>query len=99
MKKPTKSEIETEITALRRIKNKVRHYSAFGDDNRAAIGAEIAVLLKRLTVDEAMEMYDGFPDNIVDSARDAAEWLVGEWNEEFGASPSESWKTLEVKAE
>jgi hypothetical protein len=68
MTKPTKDRIAKQVNALKEIKPKVRHFSIFGDDNQAAVEAQIKVLEGKLDPDDA--------EGVAQSAADeAAEWL------------------------
>lgn len=79
--KPNPEEIKAEIEKLRDLKPRIRQYSAFGDDNHAAIGAEILVLEGRLFED---------CEHNLDAALAARSWLDG--YEE--TPPSEGWESL-----
>lgn len=57
MKKPTNKEIAAEAKKLDEMKPKVRRFSMFGDDNWAAIEAQIRVLEEDLDEDEIYEAY------------------------------------------
>lgn len=90
MKKPrTNAEVEAEIATLEELKPKVRRLSAFGDDNHAAIGAQVKVLRNRMDEDDAYERYDD-EDYLADAATEAARWLAGDEDE----APSVGWKAL-----
>lgn len=93
VKHKTRKQIDAEIAALKEIKPKVRHFTAFGDDNHAAIDAQIEVLENDLDEDDIDNM-DGAEfetENEVSAARDAALWRDGNFE---GGSPSEEWGTL-----
>lgn len=90
----TKEQIESEIKALREMKPSVRHRTMFGDDNHAAIDAQIKVLEEGMSEDA---IYDEWPEDEEDAherdhARDAATWRDSD-DPEDGA-PSVGWKEL-----
>ena len=91
-KRPNEHNIKAQITALREIKPKVLRRSAFGDDHHAAIDAQIRVLEKGMTENQAENYFDGDPDNIQDAVRDALAWVEGRY--EAAADLVESWKEL-----
>lgn len=51
MNKPTPKAIAAEIAKLKALKPKVKRYTFFGDDNHAAINAQIEVLEKGMDDD------------------------------------------------
>ncbi len=89
--KRTQEQIQAEIKKLQEMKPKVRRRTAFGDDNHAAIDADIAVLKDDLDLDD---IYDAYEDNqhSVDSAMYAREWLDG--NEDEPPSGPDGWGGL-----
>lgn len=89
MSKPTKEQIQQEIEKLKALKPRVRHYTAFGDDNRAAIGADIKVLEEDLSKDAIYDRYEDL-QHLLESALYARYWLDGD--EEL--APSEAWESL-----
>jgi len=102
MKKPTRKMIATEIQVLKELLPNVRRYTAFGDDNRAAIRAEVAVLEEDLDEDAIYERFqpindEGEPDESgnnrgeLDAALGARQWLDSEKGSE---RPSIGWKPL-----
>ena len=94
--RPTDEAIDLEIQKLKEMKQKVRETSAFGDNNRDAIDAQIVVLEGRMMEDEIYERFgeeaDGFAQNVLDSALDALEYLDG--NAAGDEIPSSSWASL-----
>lgn len=93
MRKP--AEVEAEAQKLIEMKPRVRQQTAFGDDNHAAIEAQIDVLQRLVSEDAIYEMY---PDDEADAhTRDAAmqayEWKMGREEE----APSDSWAPLARK--
>lgn len=93
---PSNDEIAAEIATLTEMQPKVRWHSAFGDDNRAAIEAQINVLQNRMTDDDIYDEYEDpeDPDNrhALDNALEAWAWLNGESEE--GLPPSADWQSL-----
>ena len=83
MSKPTKETIEETIKQLKEMRPKIRHYSVFGDDNRAAVAAQINVLENDLDTDQIADEYDCADESeyIYESAIQAREWLDGEVEE------------------
>jgi len=92
MSKPTANQISSEMKALREMKPRVRKETAFGEDNHAAIEAQIQVLGGALDLDDMDEKLDDdeWTQYAFDSAREALEWMEGD--EEI--SPSENWAPL-----
>mgnify|MGYP000880969128 CR=1 FL=1 len=94
MKMPTEKQIESEIKKLAKIQQMVLPYSAFGDDHRAAIAAQIVVLEERLTEDDVWDRYGDDAENIRENAEEAARWLEGDTDEK---TLSENWACLVQK--
>ena len=94
MKQPTEKQIQSEINKLGELQQKVRPYSAFGDDHRAAIAAQIVVLEERLTEDDVWDRYGDDAENIRENAEEAARWLEGDTDEK---TLSENWACLVQK--
>lgn len=98
MKKPTTKEIKTEIERLETLRLTVRSESSFGDNHKDAIDAQIQVLEEDMSEDEVCEKFtnieeaeeDGYKQNVIDAAMEAALWLSGETE---SGSPSEEWKS------
>lgn len=67
-----KEVIQKEIDGLREIKPKVRHYSAFGDDNWKQIEAQIETLERGYDEDDIYNRYEN-PD-VLNSALQAYQW-------------------------
>lgn len=78
----TKEEIDKQITALKEIRPKVRPHSAFGDDNLAALDAQVDVLENSLDSADIYERYDhsGMDEEILTTALYALDWLNGDAN-------------------
>jgi hypothetical protein len=85
----TKEEIHAEIDGLLALKDKVRRYSIFGDDNRAAIKAQIRVLSEGMGEDDIYEEF-GSDEHTLDSAREALDWMQGGWD----GGLAEDWQQL-----
>lgn len=98
---PTPDQVAAEIELLKGLKPRVRPVSAFGDDNRAAIEAQIAVLTERMSLDDVYDRFgvgafldeDEFDQYALDSALVAHDWLHGlrAADEE---SPAKTWEGL-----
>ncbi|RYD39466.1 MAG: hypothetical protein EOP85_15900 [Verrucomicrobiaceae bacterium] len=93
----TEEEITAEITELEAIKPKVRHRSAFGDNHRDAVDAQVTVLKDKMDEgaiwdrhENAMDDEEFYAENERDSALEAARWLHGETDEK----PSAGWEDL-----
>jgi hypothetical protein len=91
----TTEEIQAELVRLRDLQNRVRRWNLFGEDNRAAIGVQIQVLDKRMSLDgidaewnSAMEYGDTPLHN---AAVEAHDWYMGLSDE---PAPSEGWQVL-----
>ena len=97
MKPRTVQELEKEVHALEALKPRVRRFSKFGDDNHAAIDAQIKVFREDLSEEDIYKEWED-PDNydanryLIDSALVAAAWRDGE--SEDGLAPSDDWKPL-----
>lgn len=89
---PDKKAMDAEVALLKKMKPDVRHYTGFGDDNHAAIEAQILVIERGMDNDE---IYDRWPDERDESERscalEAREWLDGNATD---GPPSEEWKPL-----
>ena len=70
-------EIESEISRLYNLIDRVPHETAFGDSNTNSVLVQIEVLRERLTIDEVWEDYDDAVtgDYVLSAAFDAVEWL------------------------
>lgn len=95
-KKPkTDEEIADEISALQALKPRLRRHNHFGDDNHAAIDAQIAVLAERMTRDQVRAR---FPEDGCDKlfmAQIASDWLWGEVPGGDDTPPSQDWPAAE----
>lgn len=84
----TPNEVSAELTRLAKVRGIIPAHSAFGDDNHAALDAQMGVLRERMTLEEVTARWDC--DNaetyVLSGALNAAEWLRGEGN-----APSEEW--------
>ena len=86
--KPTEAEVAAEIAKLKAMKPRVRQFSHFGDDNWAAIDAQVAVLERRMSEanifaewGEGDDVDDDGTNPIIDSAMDALAWAKGDDDE------------------
>lgn len=89
-------EVQAEILALKGQLTRVRRFTFFGDDNQAAINAQIRTLEEGLDENDIYE-YFGDPDGMEvvyeeQAALDAYNWLW-ETDDELEA-PSVGWETL-----
>lgn len=90
--KPTREQIDAEITALKEIKPRVRHHSAFGDDNHELIDVQVRVLERNMSEDAIWEHWDGpNDDEMLCIAQEARGWLDGEHED---GSLVEGWQPL-----
>lgn len=93
--KRTQDEINAEIAKLQEMRPRVRQFSAFGDDNRAAIDAQVAVLQRRMSEANIYAEWSGDDDDdgsnpLIDSALDARAWANGDEEE----APHIGWEPL-----
>lgn len=90
----TLEQITVEVEKLQKLKPTVRRFSAFGDDNHAAIDAAITVLSELLDGDEVRERFgaggmDAGPmEQVLDTAVRAHAWMTGRTDE---AVSDEGW--------
>lgn len=93
--KPTTEEVAQEAARLRAIKPKVRQFSMFGDDNHAAIEAQLDVLESRLKDEHAIfKRYlanEGEDEHNRTAALSAWDWMQGV---ERDITPSSEWESL-----
>ncbi len=75
--RPTPERVQQEIATLQEIKPRVRRRNFFGDDNHAAIDAQIAVLKNGLDED-AIDAQWSDNEHTLDSALEALAWRNGE---------------------
>lgn len=78
----SEDQINAEIAALATLKPRVRKHTAFGDNNHAAIDAQLEVLRKRMDSDEVHDTYgdenaDEFDQYTLDAALTAHDWMAG----------------------
>lgn len=97
--KPTPELVAAEIARLKAVHPRVPTHSFFGDDNRAAIEAQIRVLEERMSLDEVHdtfgEMSDegDFSQNTLDCALTAHDWLQG-ISADDEAAPASGWEGI-----
>ena len=91
-----KKEIDEEVKKLKEMKPKVRHNNFFGDDNHAAIDAQIEVLENDLDQDDIDGKFDDgdWDDHERSNAEEALNWKEEESED---GSPSSQWEELIVK--
>lgn len=94
MKTPKK--VEKEIAALLKLRPKVLHRSAFGDDHHAAIDAQVTVLKDRLSESDIWDLAEaeGWADNVRDAALLAWEWRTGMPLDDGQTRLVEQWQEL-----
>lgn len=97
----TAQEINDEIKALEAVKESVRHYTAFGDDNWSAIETQIDALRNEWTDNDAYDALDegDINEHEFQAASEAIAWAEGAYDEyeddgEIIDRPSLSWKSL-----
>jgi hypothetical protein len=97
----TAQEINDEIKALEAMKESVRRYTVFGDDNWSAIETQIDALRDEWTDNDAYDALDEGDINEHEhgAALDAITWRDGYYEEyenggELIDRPSLSWKSL-----
>ena len=81
---------QREVQRLRKLKPMVPELSDFGDDNHAAIDAQIAVLVAGGDGPWVDEHYLQAAGEVYQAAMDAALWL----DDPSGGSPWETWRAL-----
>lgn len=88
----TADEIQKEIAALKELRPKVRHYTVFDDNNRAAIGVQIDALECDWDDDDIDQYLDDEEINEFEAgnAREAVAWRDGSGE----SSPSAEWAEL-----
>lgn len=92
----TKEQIKKEIEALKTVRPNVRPRSMFGDDNLAALDAQIAVLLDNMNDDDIYDVYDrtSSSEYILESAIAARQWVNDEEDSDSGGL-AEGWPLKE----
>lgn len=99
VKKPTPEQIATEVARLKAVQPRVPEYSLFGDDNRAAIDAQIKVLEDGMSLDGIYEAFGEdnvereFSQNTLDCAITTHDWMDGALAEDEG-SPAFGWEAI-----
>ncbi len=97
--KPTPEQIATEVARLKAVQPRVPAYSLFGDDNHAAIDAQIKVLEEAMSEDEIHDAFgEGavereFSQNTLDCALMTHDWMQGQLAEDEG-SPAFGWEAI-----
>lgn len=97
--KPTPDQVALEIARLKEVHSRVPTHSFFGDDNRAAIDAQIRVLEKGMSLDEVHDAFGelteegDFSHNTLDCALTAHDWLNGDLAADE-ASPAAGWEGI-----
>ena len=97
--KPTPEVIEVEIERLKAVQPLVPAHSFFGDDNRAAITAQIRVLQERMSLEEVHDAFGelsdagDFSQNTLDCALTAHDWMHGLLAADE-ATPAAGWEGI-----
>lgn len=96
-KTKTAPEVAAEIQNLQALRGKIRPTTAFGDDNEAALDAQIAVLRGGMADQDIYEEYEDPEDpdstrHVVDHAIAAQQWRDGEADDD--EAPSVGWQAL-----
>lgn len=87
------TDIEDQCRRLREVRQYVPSESAFGDDNLAAIDAQLDVLNKMLSPDEVDEEYENGDEYVFNNAAQASQWLEGDDE----SNPADGWEPLAHK--
>lgn len=96
---PDPERIATEITRLQAIRPSVPKYSAFGEDNHAAIDVQIALLIGTVSLQELFERseptlrFAGPTQYTLDQAQLVHDWLTGILCATEG-SPADGWEVF-----
>lgn len=97
--RPTPEQVAAEIARLKAVHPRVPTHSVFGDDNRAAIDAQIRVLEEGMTLDEVHDTFGeltdegDFSQNTLDCALTAHDWLHGLLAADE-AAPAAGWQGI-----
>jgi len=94
MRIPTKKQIKAEAVKLSKLKPDVRSVSGFGNNNHAAIDAQIRVLKENMGEDEIYDVWGGEVNSVRNNALEARFWMDGESED---GSPSYGWKAIARK--
>jgi hypothetical protein len=87
----TEKAIKDEIEVLMKIKPRIRQFTAFRDDNHAAIEAQIDVLNDRLDEEEIEKLWPtDEQEHLNQSAVEAYRWMTGERDEGL----ADEWEPL-----
>lgn len=93
-KQATAEQIAGEILSLEAMKGRIPARSAFGDDNLAAIRAQIEVLRRGLDEEEVEVLYGDGDEGVLISALFVARWMAGRCMEDDAESPTADWVDL-----
>jgi hypothetical protein len=88
----TQEEIQKEIEALKAVRPNIVPISLFGDDNLAALDAQIQVLEEGMDIDDIWdEWWDDEEDTYVrEAAEEAVNWMEW-WRDPDDGDLAESW--------
>jgi len=92
----TKEQIQTEIEALKIVRPNVRPRSAFGDDNLAALDAQVQVLENDWDNNDIYDEFDrcAIQESVLESALYARQWINDEEDPDDGGL-AEGWPLKE----
>ena len=74
----SKREIAEEVLALDSLREGVPPQTVLGDDNQAAIDAQLKVLTECMNEEEVIEAFEEQAEYVLSNALDAVRWLEGE---------------------
>lgn len=90
MKKPTASEVATEIAALKAAKSYAPQFTKFGENNHESIDRQVEFLSG--DIDTTAEEFEEFSSREQSAIAEAEEWL-----ESGGEAPSAGWDIFKKK--
>ena len=85
----SKREIAEEVQALDNLREDVPPQTVLGDDNQAAIDAQLKVLTECMNEEEVVEAFEEQAEYVLSNALDAATWAWGD-----GSLCSDDWAAL-----
>lgn len=93
---PTQEQIDAEIKKLEELKPRVRQFTTFHDDNRAAIEIQLQALRDEIGEEELYDLLEeeDITQHEYDAATEAFNWLKGVGESE---TLSEEWQPLVIE--
>ena len=97
--RPTSERVAEEVDRLKAIRPSVPQYSAFGEDNLAAIDVQISMLQGDVTLRELFRrgddssLYAGPTQYTLDQAQLVHDWMSGQLCSQE-SSPAEGWEVF-----